>query len=78
MPKKQKPVISVIVPAYNEEKFLPQCLEALKNQSFNLPYEIIVVDNNSTDLTGEIARNAGVKVVLEKRKGVGVLGGFFE
>jgi len=69
-PKDKKPVISVVVPAYNEEKLLPQCLKALKNQCFDLPYEIIVVDNDSTDKTAEIARKAKVKVVFEKKKGI--------
>ncbi len=65
-----KPVISVVVPAYNEEKLLPKCLDALKKQSFDRPYEIIVVDNNSTDKTAKIAKKAGVKVVSEKKKGI--------
>lgn len=65
-----KPVISVIVPAYNEEKYLPKCLQALTHQDFPLPYEIIVVDNNSTDKTKEIAKKFGVRVILELQKGV--------
>ena len=66
----KKPVISVIVPAYNEERCLPQCLTALKNQEFKLPYEIIVVNNNSNDKTAEIAKKFDVRVVFEKQKGV--------
>ena len=66
----KKPKISVVVPAYNEEKYLPQCLVALKTQEFNPPYEIIVVDNNSQDKTKEIAQKFGVRVVFEKQKGV--------
>jgi len=65
-----KPVISIIVPAYNEEKYLPKCLEALTHQDFPLPYEIIVVDNNSTDKTKEIAKKFGAIVVFESQKGV--------
>lgn len=62
--------ISVVVPAYNEEELLPKCLKSLKKQNFNLPYEIIVVNNNSTDSTARIATKAGVKVVLEKKQGI--------
>jgi glycosyltransferase involved in cell wall biosynthesis len=63
--------ISVVIPAYNEEKDLTRCLTALSEQDFNWPYEIIVVDNNSTDKTSEVAHQFGVKVLWEKRKGVG-------
>jgi len=64
-----RPKISVIIPAFNEEKYLPACLESLRKQSFR-DFEVIVVDNNSTDRTGEIARNYGFKVVEEKRQGM--------
>lgn len=63
-------LISVIIATYNEEKNLPKCLEALNNQT--LPkdeYEVIVVDNNSSDKTAEIARSYGATVVEEKRQG---------
>ena len=59
--------VSVVVPAYNEEKMLPQCLESLKRQTH--PCEIVVCDNDSTDRTPEIARKYADKVVTEKRKG---------
>lgn len=62
--------ISVIVCAYNEEKYLPRCLESLTHQTFPPEdYEIIVVDNNSTDSTSRIAESFGVKVILEKKQG---------
>jgi glycosyltransferase involved in cell wall biosynthesis len=56
-------MISVVIPARNEEKYLPKCLESLKNQDFSGDYEIIVVDNNSSDKTIAIATGYGVKVV---------------
>lgn len=69
--KEEKILISVVVPAYNEEKDIGKCLESLKNQNFLLgDYEIIVVNNASTDKTGEIAKKMGVKVVFEPKKGV--------
>ncbi|MBI4066766.1 glycosyltransferase family 2 protein [Candidatus Gottesmanbacteria bacterium] len=64
----KNPYISVVIPAFNEEKYLPQCLKALQNQTFK-DFEIIVVDNNSTDETAEIAKKADTKVVEEKRQG---------
>ncbi len=68
---KTKPLISVFVPAHNEEKTIKRCLSALKNQDFPGKYEILVVNNASTDETGEIAKEMGVRVVFESRKGYG-------
>jgi glycosyltransferase involved in cell wall biosynthesis len=62
------PLISVVIPAFNEEKFLGNCLFSLKNQDFN-DFEIIVVDNNSRDKTSKIAKKFGVKLVSEKNQG---------
>ena len=62
--------ISVVVPAYNEEKYLPACLQSLKEQDYKGDWEIIIVDNASTDATAQVARNFGVKVVFCPRKGV--------
>jgi glycosyltransferase involved in cell wall biosynthesis len=61
---------SVVVPAHNEENFLGDCLDSLLDQDFSGAYEIIVVDNNSTDRTAEVARARGVRVVSETRPGV--------
>lgn len=67
---KSQPKISVVIPAYNEEEFLAKTLESLKNQDFR-EFEIIVVDNNSTDKTAEIAKIFGAKVIFEPKRGVG-------
>jgi len=66
----KQPEISVVIPAYNEEKQLPLCLGSLTKQRCVFPYEIIVVDNASTDRTAEIAEEFGVRVIHEPRKGV--------
>lgn len=62
---------SVIIPAHNEEKYIVKALTALKKQ--NLPrseFEIIVVDNNSTDNTRSVAESADAdKVVTEVKIG---------
>lgn len=62
--------LSVVIPAYNEEKYLPACLKSLKKQTFQ-NFEIIVVNNNSTDKTAEVAKKFGAKVTYEPKKGVG-------
>jgi glycosyltransferase involved in cell wall biosynthesis len=66
--------LSFVVPAYNEEAYLPACLESICEQIRTLPAgtcEIIVVNNASTDRTREVAlRYPGVTVVDEPRKGL--------
>jgi glycosyltransferase involved in cell wall biosynthesis len=61
--------ISVVIPAYNEEDWIQLPLESLQDQNFDGSYEIVVVNNASTDDTNEIARDFGVKVVDEPQKG---------
>lgn len=64
------PSVSVIVPAYNAAATLPQCLAALAAQSYPRDaYEIIVVDDGSTDHTADIARAAGVHVITQPNAG---------
>lgn len=57
--------ISVIVPAFNEEKLLGTTLACIREATSGLEVELIVCDNNSTDRTAEIAREAGARVVFE-------------
>lgn len=69
-PEESHPRFSVVIPAYNEAELLGNCLDSLLAQDFRDPYEIIVVDNNSTDATADVARSRGVTVVHEPRPGV--------
>jgi glycosyltransferase involved in cell wall biosynthesis len=70
MTHKNRLRVSLVIPAYNEESHLAGCLEAIAAQSVQ-PFEVIVVDNNSTDQTVAIARRYPfVKVLHEKRQGV--------
>ncbi len=63
-------VLSITVPAYNEQDLIASCLDSLLNQTLDIDkYEIIVIDNNSTDLTARIAQAKGVRVEKEPRKG---------
>ena len=58
---------SIIVPAYNETAYLPQTLAAVFEamSGIDLGGEVIVVDNNSSDRTGDIAVSCGARVVFE-------------
>ena len=63
--------VSVVIPAYNEEECLGDCLRALRRQTFPAEqFEVIVVDNASSDATAAVARRLGARVVTEPRKGV--------
>lgn len=62
--------ISLVIPAHNEEEFLGACLESVKKNGKGL-FEVVVVNNASTDTTGAIARAfPGVRVVDEPNKGL--------
>lgn len=65
--------LSIVIPAYNEEAYIGRCLESLATEfargSFSV--EVIVVNNASTDKTGEVARSFPfVRVVDEPQKGL--------
>jgi len=62
--------ISVVIPAYNEEKYIRNCLESIMKQTVQ-PFEIIVVDNNSTDNTVKLAQSfKKVRVLHEPKQGI--------
>ena len=47
------PKISIIVPVYNTEKYLPRCIDSILNQTFK-DFELILINDGSTDLSAEI------------------------
>jgi glycosyltransferase involved in cell wall biosynthesis len=59
--------ISVVIPCYNEEEGIAHVIGSLPPSVD----EVVVVDNNSTDRTAEVARGLGARVVFEERKGYG-------
>jgi dolichyl-phosphate beta-glucosyltransferase len=67
------PFLSVVSPAYNEERRLAPTLERIKEHLAGQSYrsEILVVDNASTDQTSEVARRTGVEVLTERERGKG-------
>lgn len=66
MSSDQTPKVSVIIPAYNEEETIRSCLESVSDQSYqNDRYEIIVVDNGSSDDTYSLARRYSDLALIE-------------
>lgn len=74
--KEKKPLVSIIVPIYNVEKYLERCVNSLKEQSY-YQLEIILIDDGSTDASGElcekIRRNDDrIQVVHKRNSGLGM------
>lgn len=67
-------VVSVLIPAYNVERYLPKCLDSVLCQTFK-DFEIILIDDGSTDKTGEICedyrkKDFRVKVYHQENRGI--------
>lgn len=71
-----KPLVSVIVPVYNVEKYISQCIESILAQTYPI-FELILVDDGSPDNSGKIcdeyaAQDCRVKVIHQPNGGVSV------
>src|SRR4051812_33839695 len=63
-------LVSVIIPCYNQARFLGQAIESVSRQDYP-QFEVIVVDDGSTDDTSEVAaRYPGVRVIRQKQLGI--------
>lgn len=63
------PLISVVIPTLNEEKYIMNAFRGLKAQSFR-DFEIIVADKNSTDKTQSLSKKNGARVVATSKDGI--------
>ena len=61
-------LVSVVIPVYNRKDFIRQCLESVLKQDLNEDYEVIVVDDGSTDGTAEILKEFSSRVILHFNK----------
>ena len=67
-----QPFVSVIIPAYNSSKTIQNTLSVLKKQTYPKElYEIIVVDDGSSDNTAEVANEMDVVVLFQSNQGAG-------
>lgn len=69
-----KPLVSIIIPIYQTEKYLPRCIDSLKRQSLT-NIEIILIDDGSPDKCGEICdeyaeKDERIKVFHQKHAGL--------
>jgi glycosyltransferase involved in cell wall biosynthesis len=67
--------VSVIVPIYNTKAWLPQCVQSILDQDFAEPYEILLIDDGSTDGSAQICdsfakRDARVRVIHQENQGL--------
>ncbi|KXK10478.1 MAG: putative glycosyltransferase EpsJ [Microgenomates bacterium OLB23] len=67
-------MISIVIPVYNEEEYIDGCLKSLISQKTDAKFEVVIVDNNSTDRTVEIVQKYTSKLPLrilhEDRQGI--------
>lgn len=77
MPESEKPKVSVLMPAYNAEKYIGEAIESILNQTFR-DFEFIVVEDGSKDKTWEIiqqyAKKDGRIIALRNEKNLGIAG----
>lgn len=65
-----QPLISIIIPAYNEEENILKTLYSLSVTTSKHPIEVIVVNNNSVDATEQLAKSCNVICITEKKQGI--------
>ncbi len=70
-----QPTFTVVIPAFDEERYLPACLDAVERaaQQLGEPVEIVVVDNMSHDRTAEAARERGARVIQVEEKCLSII-----
>jgi glycosyltransferase involved in cell wall biosynthesis len=66
----EQPEVSIVIPAYNEEKNILRTLSSLSELKLNHPTELLIVNNNSTDGTQRILDICGVRNIFEPRQGI--------
>lgn len=67
----EEPLVSIIIAAWNEELNILNCIMSLSRMITNIPFEIIVVNNNSTDDTQKILNKLNIKKIFQEKQGCG-------
>ena len=61
-----QPLVSIIVPVYNTEEYLPRCIESIQKQNYS-NIEIILVNDGSTDKSGKLCDEYSKKDVRDRK-----------
>ena len=67
--KAMKPLVSIIIPTYNDAKYILQAVNSALAQTYK-NIEIIVVDDGSTDNTKELLKNLKINYIFQENKGL--------
>jgi len=67
-----KPLVSIVIAAYNEQINVIRCIDSFANTKTTYPFEIVVVDNNSSDRTAEVLKKMNIRYVFQKIQGCGI------
>ena len=67
----ENPLVSVVIPAWNEEEGILHTLISLANTNTKYSTELLIIDNNSSDGTVNLIKHLGLKIFLEIKQGVG-------
>ena len=68
--KNEYPLVSIVIPAYNHEKFLSQAIDSVLEQSYS-NIEIIVIDDGSTDNTVDVLKSYGKNIYWQTQENIG-------
>jgi glycosyltransferase involved in cell wall biosynthesis len=66
----ENPLVSIVIPAWNEEENIIKTIASLANNEFDFPCELFVVNNNSTDNTQAVLDRMGVRSMIETNQGI--------
>ena len=66
----ENPLVSIVIPAWNEEENITKTIASLAYNEFDFPCELFVVNNNSTDQTQAVLDNIGVRSMMELNQGI--------
>lgn len=67
----ENPIVSMVIPAWNEEFGILHTLWSLAESDLKYPTELIIIDNNSTDGTNKLLKDIGIKTIIETKQGCG-------
>ncbi|MEI7828596.1 MAG: glycosyltransferase family 2 protein [Prolixibacteraceae bacterium] len=66
----ENPLVSIVIPAWNEEENITKTIASLAYNEFDFPCELYVINNNSTDNTQAVLDNIGVRSMMELNQGI--------